>query len=78
MAGRSSSDPLSVEDAKARLRLAAARAEPSMMMESAIRTSPWTGLGIFVAIGLIIGATPALRRSVGSLVTSGLRGITSR
>lgn len=78
MAGRPSSAPLSVEDAKARLRLAAARAEPAIMMESAIRSSPWTGVGVFVALGLIIGATPALRRSVGGLVTSGLKSITSR
>jgi hypothetical protein len=29
-------------------------------------------------IGLIIGATPALRRSVGGLVAAGLKGVTSR
>jgi ElaB/YqjD/DUF883 family membrane-anchored ribosome-binding protein len=78
MAGRASSAPLSVEDAKARLRLAAARAEPAIMMESAIRSNPWTGIGVFVVIGLIIGATPALRRSVGGLVAAGLKGVTSR
>jgi ElaB/YqjD/DUF883 family membrane-anchored ribosome-binding protein len=78
MAGRASSDPLSVEDAKARLRLAAARAEPAVMMESAIRTSPWTGIGIFIAIGLVIGATPALRRSVAGIAAMGLKSFTSR
>jgi Na+/H+ antiporter NhaD/arsenite permease-like protein len=73
-----SSPPLSVEDAKARLRLAAARAEPAMMMERAISTSPWTAVALFLALGLVIGATPALRRSVAGIAATGLRGVTRR
>ncbi|CAN5666241.1 hypothetical protein BH23DEI1_BH23DEI1_10480 [soil metagenome] len=75
MARRPSNPPLNVEDAKARLRLAAARAEPSEIVSGAIRTSPWSGVGVFLVLGLIIGATPSLRRSAGSLVTTGLKGL---
>jgi hypothetical protein len=81
MAGRPtspplSSQPLSVEDAKARLRLAAARAEPTVMMEGAIRSNPWNGVGLMLVAGVLIGASPSLRRAVGSLVVTGLRGLT--
>lgn len=75
MAGSQQSPPLSVEDAKARLRLAAARAEPTEMVGSAIRSSPWAGVGAFLLAGLVIGATPALRASVGRLVATGMKSL---
>jgi len=70
--------PLSVEEAKARVRLAAAQAEPAVMIKNTIQKNPWSALAVMVVAGLVIGASPTLRRALGSVVLTGLQAVRPR
>jgi ElaB/YqjD/DUF883 family membrane-anchored ribosome-binding protein len=72
------STQMTVDEAKARLRLAAAQAEPAVMMEGAIRRSPWSAVGAMVVAGLIIGASPTARRALGSVAVMALQAVRPR
>ena len=57
-----SHEPLSVEEAKARLREVAAEATPAAW----VRENPWEAVGIAFAAGILAGMAPESRRPVAS------------
>ncbi len=71
---RISNDPLSVDEAKARLRTLAEQAGPATW----IRDHPWDALALAFTAGLLAGAEPAARRPLAEALAQVLaRGIVS-
>ncbi len=62
-----------VELAKARLRLAADRAEPSDLLRAAVSRSPYGSVLAAVALGFLSQRSAGLRRGVGLLLAAVLQ-----